>query len=99
MNEVECAFDECSLTFDKNYARPNQKYCSSDCTVKANNKRAMERYNRRKAQRLAGGKRICATKGCGTILRKNNTDLHCGACEKRRQLERLHIIRKGILDA
>lgn len=94
---VTCAFDECENEFEP--SRPNQKYCSSDCTVRANNKRAMARYNRRKQLRASGGRRVCATPGCGTVLRKGNDSDYCGPCEKQAVLRELERIRRSILDS
>jgi hypothetical protein len=46
----------------------------------------MQRYNDRKS-RLAGGHRACATIGCGTILRKENSHEYCESCLSQKEQE------------
>ena len=78
---VICAFEGCDNAFEPNIAR-KQKYCSSQCSVRANNKKNIER-NRKKKALLGHPKRKCATIGCPTILRKANDGKYCDACELR----------------
>ena len=80
---VVCAFDGCDKEFKPN-SKKNQKYCSYECSVRANNKRAMEKYNERK-RLLDSPKRKCATVGCPTILRKTNMDKYCDPCQNARR--------------
>lgn len=94
-NTARCAYDGKEFV----RRRPNQKYCSAECTKRANNQRAMARYNRRKALKQSGAVRVCATPDCNTILRKSNEGDYCGACELRQRLEQIEAIRRSVFDA
>ena len=73
-----CAYSGCDNEFEPN-SKKNQKYCSTACSVKANNRRAMDKYNERK-RILDTPRRVCATVGCPTILRKTNLGKYCDPC-------------------
>lgn len=90
-----CANEGCGNTFEDN-AKRNQKYCSMECSVKANNRRSMERYNERK--RIMGiPRRKCATVGCPTILRKTNTGEYCDPCTEQTKEAKLKDFRSAVL--
>jgi hypothetical protein len=72
-----CSRQGCDNPIPEDAAR-SRKYCSQQCSIKANNQKAMDRYNERK-DRLRG-KNICATVGCGTVLRRNNASKYCEGC-------------------
>jgi hypothetical protein len=78
-----CAYSGCDNEFEPN-AKRSKKYCSYECSVKANNQRAMEKYNERK-RLLQEPQRKCATVGCPTILRRTNTGKYCDPCLNQRQ--------------
>lgn len=64
--------------FEPNVKR-KQKYCSQACSVRANNARSIQRYNRRK-EMLSNPRRVCANAGCNTILRRDNEGTVCESC-------------------
>lgn len=97
MSDLTCAFDECDNKLDKPYRR-GQKYCSIECTKKANNKRAMERYRRRKALLGQDGRRVCATPGCTTLLRRTSFEDYCEACRHREEFLKKERVRRRILN-
>lgn len=78
-----CAYSGCDNEFEPNSKR-RQKYCSYECSVKANNERAMAKYNERK-KLLGTPQRKCATVGCPTILRKTNLGKYCDPCINQRK--------------
>lgn len=72
-----CAHTDCELPF---HAKThNQRYCSDECCRLATNKRIMERYYERK-ERRRGGRRVCSTRGCTTILNRYNDSEICALC-------------------
>lgn len=88
-----CANEGCQNTFEGN-SKKNQKYCSYECSVRANNRRSMERYNERK-RIMDTPRRKCATVGCPTILRRSNTGKYCDPCTEQAKEDRL----KGFRDS
>jgi len=73
-----CAYDQCDNEFTPK--THNQKYCSDECCRIATNQKLKEQYYDKKA-RLAGKKRICKTKNCGTSLSRYNEDMICSKCK------------------
>lgn len=92
---VECAFDECSNTFAP--GRKGQRYCSASCTRKANNKRGIERYYKRKKQIEDGSRRVCANPNCSTVVRKTSESDFCDPCINRAEFKRQVELRRRIL--
>lgn len=90
-----CAFSGCDNEFTPN-SKKNQKYCSYECSVKANNQRLTERYHRRK-EILDTPKRKCATVGCPTILRRTNVGEYCDPCQQRAEDQRKKAFRRLVL--
>lgn len=78
-----CAYSGCDNEFVPN-SKKNQKYCSTACSVKANNQRAMDKYNERK-KILGTPRRKCATVGCPTILRRTNLGKYCDPCQQQQK--------------
>lgn len=76
-----CAHTECGKPF--NAKTHNQRYCSDECCRLATNKRIMERYYERKARRK-GGRRICVSIGCQTVLNRYNDSETCALCDAQR---------------
>lgn len=95
MVETQCAFDECDKVFTP--WRHGQKYCSAECTKKANNKRAVARYHKRRQDIAEGVKRICKIPGCRTVLRKGSDEDICDPCLNRDHYQRKVDIRRRIL--
>lgn len=85
MELKECAYEFCQNEFVP--TRHNQRYCSTECSTKANNAKILKKYHERKA-RLAGGRRICKTPGCMTPLSKYNDKEICNACDLRQREEK-----------
>ena len=82
-----CAFSGCNNEFEPN-GKKTKKYCSYECSVRANNQRQMERYYKQK-ELMSEPRRKCATVGCPTILRKTNTGRYCDPClNQRKELEK-----------
>lgn len=81
---VECAFSGCGNTFEPN-VKKRQKYCSSQCSVRANNQKAMREYHERK-NIMSDGPRVCSTVGCPTILRRTNHGEYCDPCVAQRKV-------------
>lgn len=75
-----CAYSGCEKEFEPN-TKKRQKYCSHECSVRANNEKAMREYHERK-RIMDDPNRKCATVGCPTILRKTNTGKHCDPCRE-----------------
>lgn len=74
-NEFVCARSDCeNIATRKTH---NQKYCSDECCRVATNRRIMEKYYDRKAQRN-GKKRYCFK--CSTELSKYNNTQTCSSC-------------------
>lgn len=94
---VECAFDECNNTFDPAKTRQGQKYCSVSCTRKANNKRGLERYYKRKEMIASGERRECKSPHCKTIVRRTSESEYCDPCINRSRAIRRDEIRSKIL--
>lgn len=66
----------------------NQRFHDRECTRLATNEKILKQYHERKNQDLKG--RVCAARGCGTILSRYNSDTKCGSCQEkdlRRKLE------------
>ena len=93
---VKCAFSGCDNMFSPNVTK-KQKYCSSECSVRANNMRNVERHKRRK-EVLRQPKRKCKTIGCPTLLRKTNFSDYCDACERKEKDEKVKAFREAILN-
>lgn len=83
---VECAYFGCDNVFEPN-TKKRQKYCSPECSVRANNARAMDDYHRRK-EIMSDPYRKCATVGCPTILRRTNEGEYCDPCITQRKVDR-----------
>jgi hypothetical protein len=85
-----CAYDQCDNEFEAK--THNQKYCSDECCRIATNEKLKEAYYDKKA-RLAGKKRICKTKGCGSVLSRYQEDTICSICvAKQKAKEREELI-------
>lgn len=80
---VECAYEHCHNTFDTG-GKHGRKYCSPECSTKANNAKILKKYHERKA-RLKGGRRVCKMPGCLTPLSKYNDMDICNACYMKEQ--------------
>lgn len=80
---VVCAYSHCENEFEPNVQK-RQKYCSSECSVRANNEKAMREYHERKRV-MEDPNRKCQTVGCPTILRRTNTGKYCDACKGARK--------------
>jgi len=72
-----CAYTECGHDFIAK--THNQRYCSDECCRLATNKRIMEKYYQRK-ERRKGGRRVCVTRECATILNRYNDSEICALC-------------------
>jgi len=84
-----CAYNKCDNEFEPK--THNQKYCSDECCRIATNEKLKADYYDKKA-RLAGKKRICKTKGCGSTLsryQETNICYLCVAKEKTKEREAL----------
>jgi hypothetical protein len=75
---VICSNEGCNNEFEAK--THNMKYCSDLCCREATNAKIKQKYYEKK-ERLAGKKRVCATKSCGTILSRYNSEPICGVCE------------------
>lgn len=91
-----CAYSKCGKEFTPKSPNRNQKYCSYECSVKANNQRAMDKYNERK-KLLQDPKRKCATPGCGTILRRTNVGKYCDPCQEQHRANEKEAFRNMVL--
>ena len=74
-----CAYKDCVGQKEFEPKTNNQKYCSDECCRIATNQKLKEQYYNKKA-RLAGKKRICKTKDCGTSLSRYNEGTICSKC-------------------
>lgn len=79
-----CAYSECGNEFTPK--THNQRYCCDECCRLATNKRIMEKYYQRKARRK-GGRRICSSDGCETVLNRYNDSDRCAGCAAKRAAE------------
>lgn len=80
-NMFVCDNEGCEVEFVKK--THNQRYCSDECCRLATNRRIMEKYYSRRAQR-AGKVRYC--KACEkTKLSRYNDSQTCSACEVARE--------------
>lgn len=77
MTERICAYTECGADFTAK--THNQRYCSDECCRLATNKRIMEKYYQRK-ERRKGGRRVCVSTDCSTILNRYNDSEICSLC-------------------
>lgn len=75
MENKECA--SCGDEFQPRVH--NAIYCSIDCRKIATNKKILQKYHDRK--KAMGQKRVCETKGCGTILSRYNDTDTCEPCK------------------
>lgn len=91
-----CALEGCNNILGPE-ARHGQKYCSTECTKRANNDRAIARYHERKRLTESGERRECATKGCKTIIRRTSESEYCDPCLGRAEFLRKQEIRRKIL--
>jgi len=89
-----CAHTECGIEFTPK--THNQRYHSDECCRLATNKRIMEKYYERK-ERRKGGRRVCETPDCGTVLNRYNDLEVCGVCSAKRTANGLNYIRETIL--
>jgi hypothetical protein len=87
-----CAYAGCDKKFES--TRHNQKYCTEECSRKANNEKILKRYHERRA-RLSGNVRVCAEMDCDTRLSRYNPDTICNKCQRKKKDAR----RKQILDS
>lgn len=76
-----CAHTECGKEFTAK--THNQRYCSDECCRLATNKRIMEKYYQRK-ERRKGGRRVCSSNGCATVLNRYNDSEVCSLCLAKR---------------
>lgn len=90
---VECAYEHCENKFDPQ-GKHGRKYCSAECSTKANNAKILKKYHERRA-RLKGGRRICSTPGCSTPLSRYNDDDICNACDIKKREEHRENLLKG----
>ena len=65
----------------------NATYCSPECRKIITNKKLLESYHTKKANKHK--KRICKTKDCTTILSSYNKEDICEACKEDRYVQRL----------
>lgn len=80
---IDCAREGCHSKF--NPTTHNQKYCCRECTRVATNKRVMEQYYERQAQRR-GAVRMC--KSCGlTRLSRYNDSQFCSPCLRQKETD------------
>lgn len=80
---IACAREGCHSHF--NPTTHNQKYCCHECTRIATNKRVMEQYYERQAQRR-GDVRFC--KSCQvTRLSRYNDSQFCSSCLRKKETE------------
>lgn len=72
-----CAHTECGKEFTAK--THNQRYDTDECCRLATNKRIMERYYEKK-ERRQGGRRVCVTDSCATVLNRYNDSEICALC-------------------
>lgn len=89
-----CAHTECGLEFEAK--THNQRYHSDECCRLATNKRIMEKYYERK-ERRKGGRRICSSPTCNTVLNRYNDLEVCCVCSAKKTASGLKHIRETIL--
>lgn len=77
---IICAREDCGITFQPK--THNQKYHDSECCRVATNRRIMQKYYDRQAQRL-GKERYCISCGTTRLSRYNDTQV-CGPCSLRK---------------
>lgn len=73
---INCARPECGVIFEPR--THNQKFCCSECCRINTNRRIMEKYYERQAQRL-GLERLCVDCQKTKLSRYNDT-MVCGPC-------------------
>jgi hypothetical protein len=89
---VICEYDQCNKEFEPK--THNQKYCSDECCRIATNIKIKQRYHEKK-ERLGGKKRVCKTRGCGTILDRYHEDDVCYLCiAKQETQKRLELLKR-----
>ena len=80
-----CSNEDCKAEFvAKVY---NAIYCSTECRKLITNKKLLESYHSKKANK--NKKRICKTKECSTVLSKYNKEDISEACKEERYIQRL----------
>lgn len=81
--ERVCARENCEVVFRKK--THNQKYHDNDCCQLATNKRMMDKYYEKKAQKQ-GKPRYCSE--CNIVkLSRYNSSTICGACQNKEQTQ------------
>lgn len=90
-----CANDGCDNIFSAK--THNQKYCSDECCRLATNRRIMEKYYEKQAQRQ-GKTRHCKTCKKTKLSRYNDTQI-CSPCKKKRTSEANESVLNMLLQA
>lgn len=80
-----CAREECDVEFIPSVH--NQRFCCKDCCKIHTNKRILAQYHERKNKKMKD--RVCAHKGCGTILSRYNPEKYCSLHEGRYHLQQM----------
>lgn len=83
IDKYECARPDCGAFYEKK--THNQKYCGTECCRIATNKRIMEKYYARQAQRQ-GRARYCSECQTTRLSRYNDSTI-CSSCELKRTEE------------
>lgn len=79
----KCA--ECGTEFEKRVH--NQRFCDKECCRVNTNRRILAQYHEKKNRSTEG--RVCAEKGCTTLLSRYNDDIYCGSHQLRQHLDKL----------
>jgi len=86
-----CAYEKCDNEFTPK--THNMKYCSDECCRVATNEKLKQAYYEKKA-RLAGLKRVCKNKNCGSVLSRYNNSNICERCvSAEKEKERLELLK------
>ena len=90
-----CFYEQCQKEFEPK--THNQKYCSDECCRIATNQKLRDAYYEKK-ERLAGKRRRCKSKGCGTELSRYNEGQTCGNClakiETAKKMELIEMVKR-----
>lgn len=80
-----CANPDCGKRFEAKVY--NAIYCSADCRKVVTNKKLLDSYYQKKADK--NKKRTCRTKDCNTTLSVYNKENICERCKRERYVKRL----------
>lgn len=75
-----CHLDECDNRFKK--TSHNKKFCSSEHTRVATNRKILKKYHDSKKPVSKG--RVCSARDCHTILSVYNKEKMCNPCREKR---------------